>query len=227
MKCACGCGQDFEPSGKKGTPKRFIPGHQFRTATAQEAYREGKRRQRAKPPPGVVGDGLCQCGCGNPAPIAPTTNRSRGWYQGFPIRFIQGHNPPARGADSPNFKGRMRIDSGYVLVYAPDHPAAYKTPRSRVGYVLEHRLVWEQANGRRPRPDEHVHHINGIRDDNRPENLVALTRSEHRRLHRAEDNITEETRRKLSEASRRAHAEGRIRSPGRPKRQLTSSGSPS
>jgi len=35
---------------------------------------------------------LCECGCGNAAPIAKKTNRSRGWVAGQPVRYIRGHN---------------------------------------------------------------------------------------------------------------------------------------
>lgn len=44
----------------------------------------------AKPPaePSVK---LCDCGCGQPAPIAPRNNKKRGWIKGEPIRFIWGH----------------------------------------------------------------------------------------------------------------------------------------
>jgi HNH endonuclease len=48
--------------------------------------------------------------------------------------------------------------------------------------ILEHRYVMEQHLGRALRRDEHVHHLNGVRDDNRLENLALMTHSDHSRL---------------------------------------------
>lgn len=70
--------------------------------------------------------------------------------------------------------GKM-FDKEYVYIYTPTHP--HSTSR---GYVREHRLVMEKHLGRYLTPKEVVHHINGIKNDNRIENLQLFTsQSEH------------------------------------------------
>ena len=49
--------------------------------------------------------------------------------------------------------------------------------------IKGHRLVVEDFLGRRLAPTEHVHHKNGIKTDNRPENLEIISQSNHGRLH--------------------------------------------
>lgn len=65
-----------------------------------------------------------------------------------------------------NSKGRYKDSGGYVRVAVEGHPF-----RSQEGLVAEHRLVMEQMLGRYLLPHENVHHKNGVRDDNSPENL--------------------------------------------------------
>lgn len=66
---------------------------------------------------------------------------------------------------------------GYVRVYVPMHPEA-----NTWGYVYEHRVIAEQVIGRRLEKDEIVHHKNGKRWDNRPENLEVMDKREHAKL---------------------------------------------
>lgn len=70
---------------------------------------------------------------------------------------------------------------GYELVYAPEHPKAHKD-----GYVMKHTVVAERTIGRYLHDNEEVHHINHIRNDNRPENLVVMDSHEHRSMHMRE-----------------------------------------
>lgn len=79
------------------------------------------------------------------------------------------HARQVRGAQRASWRGGRTISKqhGYVWARAEGHPRA--KPRSP--YVLEHILVMEQTIGRYLLPFERVHHRNGRRDDNRPENL--------------------------------------------------------
>jgi len=73
------------------------------------------------------------------------------------------------------WKGHGTVNkSGYIEVYSPGHPCA--TQRNR---VLQHRLVMEKIVGRYLHPDEIVHHKNGVKTDNKPENLELLVRRTH------------------------------------------------
>ena len=69
--------------------------------------------------------------------------------------------------------GRISAGMGYIKVYTPGHPNASRN------YVLEHRLIMEKYLGRYLAKEEIVHHINGVKDDNRIENLAVVNRHTH------------------------------------------------
>jgi hypothetical protein len=98
----------------------------------------------------------------------------RGYCRSHYYRFRR-HGDPLAGQPRRKRRGEegWKGNSGYVSVHIPDHPNA-----SKQGVVLQHTLVMSQVLGRPLRKGENVHHKNGIRDDNRPENLELWRRGQ-------------------------------------------------
>lgn len=161
--CMCGCGQmtAISPVNRrsrgwvKGTHQRYIKGH--------SATRKG-------PYPTFVpvnASGLCQCGCGRPAPIATRTNKRRGLKAGMPYRYIRNHRPqddrPEYLADSETgcwvWQRHINVETGY----------------GQFGRcALAHRVVWERVNGPIP-AGMHLDHLCKNRACVNPAHLEVVT----------------------------------------------------
>lgn len=72
------------------------------------------------------------------------------------------------------------INGDYILVVAPDD---YPGVRYREKYCYEHYLVYWQEYGVLPNKDEIIHHIDGDKHNNVPQNLQLMKRKEHTVLH--------------------------------------------
>ncbi len=83
--------------------------------------------------------------------------------------------------DRKTYTGRHVQPSGYVFVSIPkDHPLLKEKKQKGIRNcrMPEHRLVMEQHLGRRLLSNENVHHKNGVRHDNRIENLELWTKTQ-------------------------------------------------
>jgi HNH endonuclease len=125
--------------------------------------------------------GVCECGCGQRTKLAARTQARYGLVRGQPQRFVYGHRPKSpRGSDSPMWKGgRYVASSGYVFVWQPEHPRADVN-----GYVYEHILVASRVLGKPLPAHADVHHVNEVKHENVPGNLVICEdRAYHLLLH--------------------------------------------
>lgn len=68
----------------------------------------------------------------------------------------------------PDYGKGSYIKNGYRMVFSAEHP---KVKDKRSKYIFEHVLVMEEHIGRYLLDRENVHHLNGVRDDNRLKNL--------------------------------------------------------
>lgn len=209
--CQCGCGRKAPIASQtytarswvKNKPIRFIRGHANRIDNFVDEPNSS---------------GLCMCGCGAKTPLAKHTQH--GLIKGKPTRYLTGHaarvklsrqltllcpecgrvfkvakahmnrrihcsrscatkNLP-RGSNSRAWKGGTTAEQGYILI--------------KVGgiYLREHRMVIERLLGRKLDKDEVVHHIDGNRKNNHPDNLKVMPRDEHCRLHHQIDKWARE-----------------------------------
>jgi len=83
-----------------------------------------------------------------------------------------------KGSKNPRWKGgRRNHTEGYIQILMPQHPFCDSN-----GYVFEHRLVMEKHLKRYLKKVERVHHLNGIKSDNKIENLILFpSESEHQK----------------------------------------------
>jgi hypothetical protein len=125
---------------------------------------------------------ICKCDCGtireiNGSRLRHGQTTSCGCYR-------TEQNKTRCKEKSPCWKGgKITNTDGYILLHKSDHPNAKND-----GYIAEHVYVMSEHIGRALTKGETIHHKNGIRDDNRIENLE-LWASRHKPGQRVSDLI--------------------------------------
>jgi hypothetical protein len=99
--------------------------------------------------------------------------------------------------------GRFANAAGYQHVMVATLPSEWQALAAQMPkrgeYILEHRIVAAAKLGRPLSSGEVVHHLNGDKGDNRPENLIVMPLREHSLEHR---EIEREMRRLKAEVVR-------------------------
>lgn len=113
------------------------------------------------------------------------------------IEFLN-RSEARKGEKGANWRGGIyEIQKGYRMVLCPEHHRA----DSR-GYVMEHILVWEIETGVRLPDNCCIHHLNGVKSDNRIENLCLMLHKAHTIHHHTGAKRSQKTREKISKSRR-------------------------
>jgi hypothetical protein len=113
--------------------------------------------------------------------------------------------PHPSGPAHPRWKGRGRHSGGYVTVRLPGGPVQ-----------LEHRVVWNATYPDDPiLPGEVIHHINGVKDDNRPENLEKIASRLHTARHKTGTPQSAEHRARIGASGRKAERRYEVKACGK------------
>lgn len=118
--------------------------------------------------------------CGKPMTVKPSlTERAKYCSRDCAKTGWKGqHRSPDTefytGMRGTRWNGGVTYSKGYRFLMRPDHPRANPN-----GYVAEHILVWESGHNQLLPADWCVHHFNGVKNDNRFENLIGLPRRQH------------------------------------------------
>jgi len=90
------------------------------------------------------------------------------------IKLVNSYHPDVKRC--PICAARLR--QGYIrVIIFPDSP--FYSMADSQGRILKHRLVMAEKLGRCLLRSEHVHHLNGNRNDNRLENLQLISQANH------------------------------------------------
>lgn len=139
--------------------------------------------------------GLCMCGCGQPAPIAPKGHTRLGWVKGHPVRWIHGHeNRP-----SPH-QYIVNPDTGCWDWQWMTSSDGYGKLQTKDGCRFAHRIYYERLRGPIPR-GKILDHICRNRSCVNPDHLEIVSNTENiRRGERAKltMGVAEEIRRLYS-----------------------------
>ncbi len=143
--------------------------------------------------------------CGTPVYRTPCQLEARSFITCSDIcrqAHFRANNPNAGRKRGPCYKNKGKLNvhykaravhKGYVTVNPHEYDGAdFEIAKLMVptghSHVLEHRLVMALHLGRPLTGAEVVHHRNGIKDDNRIENLELHTRAGHKRTHHDIEN---------------------------------------
>lgn len=113
------------------------------------------------------------CGCGKEFAVPAWEVRSDGRKYCSP-ECRRKYRLPGSGRPRRVDRERYVTNDGYVRIYVP--PAERAPGWEKKSHHPEHRIVMAGIIGRHLAADENVHHLNGNRRDNRPENLELWAR---------------------------------------------------